>query len=780
MLAAVAAFLIFSRLGTPSLWLDEAATPLNARYPFSYLLALSRTLEEHPPFFYQLHKLVLAFGHGDALIRLPSALSGLGCVFLTAFLGRRLYGWPAGILAGAVWLAMPQDLWLSRMARPYTLWQFLFLISLFFLLRFIRRRRGRDLWLLLLANCLMTAIHYLSFFLMAAEAVCLVVTRRDIPLRFRLRAAAFYVAGVGGIVAGAYFYLLRHSKNPQAILDEGAGLWQMASTLAQAVGQTLYYFEVPAAQVLWFAVTCAGFWLLWRRNRTVFLFLAPLAVVPLGLLVLFGKTLGLYSRHLSFLAVPVSLAVAGGIASLRPMAGRLGLVTVLVLALTATDALVLHRKEYYDLHSYQVPVIGCNYQETADVLAAMRTPDTILSYSNDFFGHAVAWYLAQKPRPNAVYDQRLTEADKTARLLYACSIHHGYLAWTEQEFRAKFGPDVTVTRVNTSTLYAITISRQPVQRINALPQAVTLSAAYPGFLATANSLDGLRFHQNARSPALVPTQNGVDSSVSFVYENHAPAGAQDIFLNIVFDNLGQDSRLSARIAFDDEPATEQVLSVGYDASHQRQLHLARQTPYKRLTVTLVLNCATRTPRDVGGNLETLRLRDVDAFFCPQRDGDVCREAATSRLTASVLGNYAEERFVAADAPAVPATVVAKTNLAQKDGEGQQGWNRLVPADTEAPARLRLDVTTDAPRLLFFPRVGKNASLRVWRLENGQPRELLFGLYNAAARWTPVSARYELAVPPPLRGRPLSLLVELEGPWAQLWRRGEAIFFPVRE
>lgn len=770
------AFLILYRLGLPSLWLDEAASPLNARYPVAYILELSRSLEEHPPLYYLLLKAVMGLGQSDALLRLPSALCGLGCLVMAALVGRGLFGWPAGILAAALWLAMPQNLWLSRIARPYALWLFLFSCSVFFLERFLRLGKGRDLWLLLGVNAVMTATHYLTFPVMAAQGACLVLCLPTGAPARRWRAAGLYAAGAACIAATAYIFLIRHSSTSQDILGYADAPAAILPTLGQAVAGALYYFEEPLPRLVWLLAVAAGFLLLWRHNRPAFRFLLTLAAIPLAAIFVLGKSTGLYSRHVSFLALPACLALAGGAASAARLAPRLGLVTVLVLAVAVADPLLLHRKDFYALHSYQVPVIGNNYKETADALAAMAGPGTAVSYSNDFFGNAVAWYLAQKPHPNPVDDQRLTPDDKTARLIYAASTHHGYLAWTDAEFRWKFGPDVGVRRLDATTFYTLTVPRQPVHAFTALPASFAFTAAYPGFFATAAALDGLRHHQNARSPAVVATRNDHEATARFVYENRAPAAPQDVLVNILYDNVGRDNRLAARVTFDDEPATTYPLSTGYDAVHQRPLRLRREAPYARLAVEVTLRCASLTPTLEGGDLETLRLREVQTFLCPAADGAACRKQAEQALEASLLDNFRDERFLGGSS--VPQHVVPGTDsgVVEVDGEGQAGWTRLVPREPDKAGSLRLEVRTDAPRLVFFPRLGHHSSIRVWADTDDGGRELLFGLRNDSEHWTPVSAQYELVVPPRLRGRPVTMTFELLGPWAQLWRRGDSLFF----
>ncbi len=775
LLLAVAGIVFFYRLATPSLWLDEAAAPLNAALPVKALLELSRTLEEHPPFYYLLLKPFLASGHDEWFIRLPSALAGLGCVAMTVAIGRGMFGWPAGLLAASLWLAMPQNVWLSRMARPYAVWQLFFLGSLFFLERFVRRGRLADVAGLLAANILMTAMHYLSFPVLAAQWLCLAVARPAGGRKAAWLGAGIHAAGVSAIAFAAWFWLVRHSQVPAELAGNGDTLIAAAKALFAAIGGVAYYFDGALLRVAGLAVVLASMAILARTDRSAWLQLALLITVPLVVLLALGKATGLYSRHVSFLAVPACLAVAGAAVSIPCLASRLPLILAGVLALALMDPLLVHRQKYYDVKSYQVPVIGNNYKLVAEALGKDFRPGTVVSYANPFFGNAVSWYLVRGARPNPVANQHLGPTDATVRLVCAVGTHLGSMASDLRDVRARYGPGVAVSTVDNASLFAVEVPRDPLRRVTALPALVSLPMDYRGFFATITAMDGLRFDQNARGSAVIATRNNADATATVRYLNET-AGPQDILLNIFYDNTGQDNRLSAQVAFDDEAPVEYPLSTGYDAVHQRQLRLPRERPYKTLDVTFVLRCADLTPTLSGGNLETLRLRGLDAFFCPAGDA-ACAGRAEQHLAHSLLDNYLEERFASGDS-AVRQQVDddRRTGLAEEAEPTQEDWSRLRTLSSSSPGHLRLSLRTDQDRLFFFPRVGRDSAVRVWAEGPDGNRQLLFGLYNDTPRWTPVSARYEMVAPPWMRGRETAVDIELTGAWAQLWRLGEAVFF----
>jgi hypothetical protein len=778
-LLALAACLIFYALGVPSLWLDEAASPLNARYPVEYIVRLSRTLEEHPPLFYLLLKAFLTLGHDDFTIRLLPALAGLGCVGMLAAVGTRLFSSPAvGTLAAACWLAMPQNLLLSRMARPYSLWLLFFLCALFFLADWLRRGRLTAIGGMLAASALMVGCHYLSFPLLAALGLCLLLAAPDNRPGWppRLTAALAYGAGCLAITAAAYFGLIAASHTPGLIAGADETLFDAARSLGTAMAEVLYSFDVPAVRLLLALAVVLAFATLARRDRRNFLILATLTAVPPLLLLTLGRGTGLYARHLSSLAIPMALALAGGLAAVPRLAPRLGAVTLAVMALAAVLPLAVHPDRFYAVNSYQVPVIGNNYKLAAAGLAALDRPGTVLSFGNAFYGNAVSWYLNQTTPPLAAAQPRLTPEDPVVRLLFAAGSHWGYLASDAKAFVARYGPDVTAHAIETSTVLEMTVPREPVRHIEALPYRYGLPMDYHRVFAQANAATGLRHFQNARGPGLVAAHNDTDAELRLVFANAARPGPQEIRLNIQYDNIGQDNRLAARVRFDDEPPQFYPLTSGYDATHQRQIPIKRDTPYAAMTVDLVLHCASRTPTLSGGNLETLRLTGVEAFFCPAGEATACLDAAERHLTASMLDNYLEERFTAPQESTQATLFHTKENLVPLADNDYVPWTALTLADPTRPGLLGLRLTANRDRLLLFPRVGRDSTVLVFGSRPDGTRQLLFALQNASDRWTPISARYELVVPPWLQGREAAVEIELSGPWAQLWTLGDAVLF----
>ena len=118
----------FWGLGVESLWLDEATSLVVAENQPAGIVAL--TAEDiHPPLYYLLLHLWLAFGRSEAAIRSLSAVVGVASVAALYGLGRELWGERAGVLSALLLAVSPLHVWYSQEARMYALVTFWAILS---------------------------------------------------------------------------------------------------------------------------------------------------------------------------------------------------------------------------------------------------------------------------------------------------------------------------------------------------------------------------------------------------------------------------------------------------------------------------------------------------------------------------------------------------------------------------------------------------------------------------------------------------------------------------
>lgn len=107
------------RLGDASLWLDEAWTISLSLVPWDVLWISAH--DPNPPLFFTVERLVLQFGDGEFLLRLPSAVFGALTVGVVAWTVWRIAGARAALAAGILLAFSFYNLEYSQEARAYQL-----------------------------------------------------------------------------------------------------------------------------------------------------------------------------------------------------------------------------------------------------------------------------------------------------------------------------------------------------------------------------------------------------------------------------------------------------------------------------------------------------------------------------------------------------------------------------------------------------------------------------------------------------------------------------------
>jgi len=158
------------RLGSESIWLDEA---------FSIKIAHgspSEIIEEtgkdvHPPLYYfALHYWMKLFGETEFASRLLSALFGVLAILAIYKLAALLYDKGTGLLAATLLAFSHFNIEFSQEARMYTLLSLLSLLSIYFFFKMLAGKRSNfALAGYIIASALMMYTHVYSLFILAAQ-----------------------------------------------------------------------------------------------------------------------------------------------------------------------------------------------------------------------------------------------------------------------------------------------------------------------------------------------------------------------------------------------------------------------------------------------------------------------------------------------------------------------------------------------------------------------------------------------------------------------------------
>ena len=179
-----------------SLWLDEAINVNSAAGLDFKSLILNYSLGDfHPPLYHViLRSWILLFGNSEIAARLPSVIFGVGTVFATYLVAKRLFDKKTALIAATLLATAPLHIYYSQEARMYMLAAFLATLSVYFFISilkkdnfirrktlFIRRKTSFIAWLgFIISTTLMLYTDYLPYLLVITFIIYLIVNKKRI------------------------------------------------------------------------------------------------------------------------------------------------------------------------------------------------------------------------------------------------------------------------------------------------------------------------------------------------------------------------------------------------------------------------------------------------------------------------------------------------------------------------------------------------------------------------------------------------------------------------
>ncbi len=329
----------FGTLDLQSYRYDEAVTVGRVLQPnfFSTFSAVTHS-ESTPPLYYLLAWLwSQPFGTGEVWMRSLSALAGTGSIVVVYLAARALpLSRRTGLIAAALVATSPVLVWFSQDARAYAL---VFLLTALSFLFFARARRGigrHDLIWWAVFSAAAFATHYFAGFVVAAEAVVLLLG----PRKRGALVAVLAVAAVSALLIPVALRQAEHNhagwigQQPLSQRLERAGAKLVGSDNGGEHG-TRQSGPIPLAIPVGLAVASLVL-LLWRgdeeerRGAGVAAIIGAGAVAAPLLLGVFGPDY-LDGRNLLPAFVPLTVLLGAGFGVRR--AGRAGTACALALCL---------------------------------------------------------------------------------------------------------------------------------------------------------------------------------------------------------------------------------------------------------------------------------------------------------------------------------------------------------------------------------------------------------------------------------------------------------------
>jgi mannosyltransferase len=178
-LAILGLVLAFVDLGSKSLVMDEATSVDYARRDLHVLQQIVTGSDPNQSLYYVLlHGWVKVFGESEVAVRSLSAIFAGLAVAVVTVLGTRLFGRPAGLLAGLLLALDGFFVRYAQTARAYSLVVLLVALSCYFFVAELEQPSRRNRVGFVLASALAFYAHYFAVYVLLVQALTLLAVKR--------------------------------------------------------------------------------------------------------------------------------------------------------------------------------------------------------------------------------------------------------------------------------------------------------------------------------------------------------------------------------------------------------------------------------------------------------------------------------------------------------------------------------------------------------------------------------------------------------------------------
>lgn len=301
------------RIGAKSIAHDEAGTALYAQLGLESLFRLFARSDLNMALYHiVMNGWVALFGEGEAALRVPSAIFGALAAGAIYFLGRRLFGRTAGVVAALLFAFDAFQVQYAQTARAYTLLVAVTTLSTLSFARVFEKPSRGNFIAYTVSGLLALYTHYFAAYVLAAHAIALLLVRPD-GLRDRrwwLVAAAIATLGSPLLLVVAHSGAV-HRFNWIAPPSPG-DVWSVLVELAGGSRFSLAAILLGAG---------SGILSSSRRRPWACVLVSAWLLVPIGLSYLVSLAVPMFLAYYLIICLPPLLLLAGaGIAALRPAA----------------------------------------------------------------------------------------------------------------------------------------------------------------------------------------------------------------------------------------------------------------------------------------------------------------------------------------------------------------------------------------------------------------------------------------------------------------------------
>ncbi|MDD4939417.1 MAG: glycosyltransferase family 39 protein [Candidatus Omnitrophica bacterium] len=322
------------KLGQESLWADESLFILFRSGPAGFWPSLKfmwdklcREGLDISNYGYRVFSTFWSsFFEGEFMLRLPSVIFGILCIFLIYKVGKLFFGRRAGLASAFIIAMAPFHVYYSQEFRMYSLISLLTLLAVYSLWKFLHSGEYRYLWVYIISSAVNFYMHIATVFVLSAQVVFCIFWRKRFKYSFRQWATGLGIIAFL-IMPGIIFTLIE--------LARAGGLKQAASYIFVSTASEAISSRVPILCYT-FKNMCIGYnavrWV-WITASLLFLGLFFLALVKVRqkealylclscflfpILVMYsGRQMAYADRYLIPSSIFLYLIAGGGIACLQ-------------------------------------------------------------------------------------------------------------------------------------------------------------------------------------------------------------------------------------------------------------------------------------------------------------------------------------------------------------------------------------------------------------------------------------------------------------------------------
>lgn len=598
-IVAVGFLLRFAWLDGPTLMRDEALVVVAAQQSPLFILLRALATDAHPPYFYYLVKMLLVFGHSDFATRFFPALAGSASVFFLHRFAARLLSREAALIAAGLLAGYFLHVQLSRTVRPHPYIVCLTMVSLSWLLDFMRAPCRRNLLMLAGLNLALLLFHFNALLIVGAQmalVACMLPgvwhtqTRRDFIRFLAISAASMSV--------NLPMFLYRLGKFPGFNLNLSMQ-WTLERSIVN-LNKMMALLPLEPSILAGWLLFGLGLGLLWARKRFAALFLTCAIFLPIVALILAKYGLFYEPWHIAFI-IPCLLAVCAHALAWILRTRILAVTAALTIPICAATVIFVSRHDA--LYSMQASIFGyeeCNKKLAKALPRGVGTPYAVLFNDISELGF-VNWYTRQFSSLDMTrnslgpQDSSVDLALVASGLIYSDENNVAEVARRAAKLLADFGTQRAAEDLGCSSILRWDYARNPGVRLDGPPAKAAFTAYAPDFLKHVWQARDVQVYLSPLAHSVFPSDFERPGSFTARYRSESPLPPGDLALDLRYALEGRGNTFAVTCSFDGGLELPTLLVRDLAAPGPVRVLLRAPAPFHTLDVTVTMTTSSRSP-----------------------------------------------------------------------------------------------------------------------------------------------------------------------------------------